>query len=260
MHLLQLGRITCCIWLSLPCVADADIIFCPVVSSSFYLFYSSPILSCCRLDVYQGTKACGLSENLGCRSEMCCKWLTENTGRKNSPKIRHLDTMAQLCQAISSQLRHISTIGKKFVKQHYPRHMFSEYGELRPISSWDRFTSLEHPSKFQRVSHLAVVTAATSLTGGQPNFAQCLAISWPGTLYMHFRGLLPPDGILHGAKFTLRQSLALSYIGSVTAQHSSSGRQPNFVAWYKEWNYGTFAEGATYIWLGSHHVGHRPTF
>jgi len=36
--------------------------------------------------------------------------------------------------------------------------------------------------------------------------------------------------------------------------------QPNFVAWYKEWNYGTFAEGATYIWLGSHHVGHRPTF
>jgi len=25
------------------------------------------------------------------------------------------------------------------------------------------------------------------------------------------------------------------------------GRQPNFVVWYTEWNYGTFAEGATYI-------------
>jgi len=25
--------------------------------------------------------------------------------------------------------------------------------------------------------------------------------------------------------------------GSVTARHSSSGREPNFVAWYKEWNY-----------------------
>jgi len=35
---------------------------------------------------------------------------------------------------------------------------------------------------------------------------------------------------------------------------------PIFAAWYKEWNYGTFAEGATYIRLGGHHVGHRPTF
>ena len=34
----------------------------------------------------------------------------------------------------------------------------------------------------------------------------------------------------------------------------------NFAAWYKEWNYGTFAEGATYIRLGGHHIGHRPTF
>jgi len=40
---------------------------------------------------------------------------------------------------------------------------------------------------------------------------------------IHFRGLLSPDGILPGAKFTLRLSLAFSYIGSVTARHSSSG-------------------------------------
>jgi len=45
-----------------------------------------------------------------------------------------------------------------------------------------------------------------------------------------------------------------------TARHSSSGRQPNFAALYKECNYGTFAEGATYIWLGGHHVGRHPTF
>jgi len=31
---------------------------------------------------------------------------------KKLPKIRHLRTVAQLCQAISSQMRHISTIGK----------------------------------------------------------------------------------------------------------------------------------------------------
>jgi len=41
---------------------------------------------------------------------------------------------------------------------------------------------------------------------------------------------------LSGGKITLRPGLAFSYIGSVTARHSSSGRQPNFAAWYKEWN------------------------
>jgi len=65
------------------------------------------------------------------------------------------------------------------------------------------------------------------------------------TLYIHFRGLLPPDGILPGAAFTLRPSLAFSYIGSVTARQSSCGRQPNFAAWYKEWNYETFTDSAT---------------
>jgi len=86
---------------------------------------------------------------------------------------------------------------------------------------------------------------------------------WAGTLYIHFSffwGGLPPDGILPRAKFILRPSVAFSYTGSVTARHSSSGPQPNFAAWYKEWNYGTFAEVATYIRLGGHHVGHRPTF
>jgi len=90
-------------------------------------------------------------------------------------------------------------------------------------------------------SRLAFVTATTSLTGGQSNFARCLTVSFPGTLYEHFQGLLPPDGILPGAKFTLRPSLASSYIHSVTMRHSSSGHQPNFVAWYTVWNYGTFA-------------------
>jgi len=34
-------------------------------------------------------------------------------------KNRQLGTIAQLCRAISSQLRHISTIGKKIVKHQY---------------------------------------------------------------------------------------------------------------------------------------------
>ena len=46
-------------------------------------------------------------------SEMCCTRLAENTGRKNDAKNCHLGTIAQLCQSVSSQLRHVSTIGKK---------------------------------------------------------------------------------------------------------------------------------------------------
>jgi len=79
-------------------------------------------------------------------------------------------------------------------------------------------------------------------------------------LYTFSGAVLHPDGILIAAKFTLRPSLAFSYIGSVTARHSRSGRQPNFATWYKAWNYGTFAEVATYIRLDGHHVGHPPTF
>ena len=67
-------------------------------------------------------------------SEMCGTRLAENTGRKKLPKIRHLNTMAQLCRAVSLQLRHESTIGKKLVKQQYLLRVPPEYVELRLTS------------------------------------------------------------------------------------------------------------------------------
>jgi len=80
---------------------------------SFFLlsFFSSPNLSGRRLDVYHTSTQpwCGLSANLECMSEMCCTRLAENTGRNN----RHFGTITQLCWAVSSQLRHVSTIGNK---------------------------------------------------------------------------------------------------------------------------------------------------
>jgi len=61
------------------------------------------------------------------------------------------------------------------------------------------------------------------LNRNQPNFARHLAVSCTGILYIHFRGFFPPNGILPAAKFTLHPSFVFSYIGSITAQHSSSG-------------------------------------
>jgi len=111
---------------------------------------------------------------------------------------------------------------EKIVKQQYVLHISPQYGELRPIYGWDLLASLGHTSKFQRVSRVGFVTAGTSLTGGQPNFARCLAVSWAATLHIHFRGLLLPDRILPGAKFTTSKSCILvSYIGTVTARHSA---------------------------------------
>jgi len=47
---------------------------------------------------------------------MCCTRLAENTGRKN----RHFGTIAQLCRAISSELRHVPTIGNFFLNSNTP--------------------------------------------------------------------------------------------------------------------------------------------
>jgi len=44
---------------------------------------------------------------------------------------------------------------------------------------------------FQHVSGLGFVTAQTSLNWGQPHLARFLAVSWAGTLYIHFGGSYP---------------------------------------------------------------------
>ena len=75
-----------------------------------------------------------------------------------------------------------------------------------------------------RVSRVSFVTAPTLLSGRQPDFAQCLAVSWAGTLYIHFRGLLPLREFCQ-VQNSLCFSLTLSYIGSVTARHLSRRRQ-----------------------------------
>jgi len=73
-------------WLWSPCVADADIIFLPCGFFFFLLFflaYFQPSQIGCL--PYFHT-LCGLSANLGCRSETCCTQLAENKEAKNRQK------------------------------------------------------------------------------------------------------------------------------------------------------------------------------
>jgi len=74
----------------------------------------------------------------------CWKYRTQ-TLRKNS----HLCTTTQLCRAISSQLRHVSTVGNKPVKQQYLLQMSLQYGVLRTTSGWDLLASCGTPAHFK---------------------------------------------------------------------------------------------------------------
>ena len=71
---------------------------------------------------------------------MCCTRLAENTGRKNSPKIRHLRTIAQLYRVMSSQLTHVSAIGKKLLNSNisstFPHNMVVNFGSLMAEIGW----------------------------------------------------------------------------------------------------------------------------
>jgi len=153
--------------------------------------------------------------------------------QKKSPSAHHRTTLSGYIFATKARTKN----GKKLVKQQYVLHTSSQYGDLRPTNCRDRLADLGHPGKFQRVSRLAFVTAATSLNGTQPKFARCLAVSWAGILYTvyTFSGALAPWNFTrYKIHFTPKSCI---FIGSVTARHSSSGHQPNFAAWYKEWNY-----------------------
>jgi len=84
---------------------------------------------------------------------------------QKSPSAHHRTTLSGWIYATKAYIDN----RKKIVKQQYVLHTFPQYGELRPTSGWDWFGSLGHPSKFQRVSLLDFVTAATTFIGGHPN-------------------------------------------------------------------------------------------
>jgi len=138
---------------------------------SFYLlsFFSVPNLSHCRLDVYHtSTHGVALVRIYNAGLECAASGSLEMRDAKMTQKNRHLGTIAQLCQAESSQLRHASTIGQKLVKQQCLPHKSSQYGDLRPTNGWDWFGSLGHPNTLQRVLRLGSVTAPHSSSWRQP--------------------------------------------------------------------------------------------
>ena len=104
---------------------------------------------------------------------------------------------------------------------------------------------------------------------------------WPSPGLVHyiyiFGGSCPPDRTLPGTKFALRPSLPSPILTVLLHGTPAAGvsrtlrrrtrngvfvlkRDVKLQLTNKEWNYGTFADDATYIRQGGHHVGHQPTF
>jgi len=114
----------------------AAVVFMFFLSFFLFLVYSQRSQAWC-LPYFHTWR--GLSANLLCRSEMCCTRLAGNTGRKIYAKSRHLRTIAQLCRAISSQIRQVSTIGKKVLNNDISStcpHNMVNFGPLAAEIDW----------------------------------------------------------------------------------------------------------------------------
>jgi len=106
---------------------------------------------------------------------MCCKRLAGNTGRKSDAKNCHLSTIAQKIAiwapshnfvGLSSELRHVSTIGKKLVKQQYLLQMslynMVNFGPLTAEIDWRVWST---PSYFNGYRVLAALVHGSQVVG-----------------------------------------------------------------------------------------------
>jgi len=108
---------------------------------------------------------CGLSANSECMSEMCCTWLAENTGSKDYTRNLHLRTIAQLCQAISLQLRYVSTIGKNLLNSSTSSTCPHSMANVGPLTAEIGLGVWGTPANFNRFRVLAALLHGTVIVG-----------------------------------------------------------------------------------------------
>jgi len=101
-------------------------------------------------------------------SEICCTRLAGNTctGRKKSPSA---GTIAQLCRAISSQLMHVSTIGKNLLNSNTSSTCSYNMANFGPLTAEIGSGVWGTPANFNVFRVFAALQHDTS--GRQPNFA-----------------------------------------------------------------------------------------
>jgi len=131
---------------------------------------------------------------------MCCTRLAENTGPKN----RHFGTIRQHCRAVSSQLRHAWTIGKKLVKHTSSTcpHNMVNFGLLMAEIRWRVWGT---PANFNGFLVLAALLLGTLVVVVSQALCVCgtrAACGGPGGLPLgsatHFHSVAVATQPVHG--------------------------------------------------------------
>ena len=87
----------------------------------------------------------------------CPTRLAENTGRKKVAKNRHLGTIAQLCRAISSQIIHVSTIGKNLLSSNISSRCHHNIVNFGPLAAEIGLPVWGSPANFNGFRDLAAL-------------------------------------------------------------------------------------------------------
>jgi len=113
---------------------------------------------------------------------MCCMQLAGNAGPQKSLKNRHLRTTADVCPAISSQLRHVSTIGKKLLNINifstWPHNM-TTFGPLTAETDWRVWGTAANFNGFRVLASLLQRRRSTEAN-------QTLHDVWPSHGLVHY--------------------------------------------------------------------------
>jgi len=169
-------------------------------------------------------------------SEMCCTRLAANTGRKNRRKIA------------------IWAPSHDFVRLYLRNQGMHRQLQKNMLNSNISFTCPHNMANFSRLTaeiDSVVWGTAANFNGYRvlpsllqrrrsPEANQTLHDVWRClcwyTTYTFSGALAPLTEFcpVQNSLYVKTPSLVFSYTGSVTARHSSSRRQPNFAAWYKE--------------------------
>jgi len=96
---------------------------------------------------------------------MCGMRITENVGPKKVAKNRNLGTIAQLCRAISSQPRHLSTIGKKLLSSNISSTCPYNMVNFGPLAAEIVSLVWGTPANFNRFRVLAALLHVTPVVG-----------------------------------------------------------------------------------------------
>ena len=177
---------------------------------------------------------------------VCCKYRTQ----KNRQKFASGHHNHNFCRAISSQLRHVSTVRKKLVKQQY-LHISPQYGELGPLAAAIDPVVWGTPANFNGFHVLAALLQRCRSTEAN----QTLHSVWPSPGLVHDVYIFGSSGPVTEF-FQVQNSLCVQVLRSRILAALLHGTPAAGVSQTLR----CLAQGATNIWQGDHHVGHWPTF